>query len=54
MEKQKEALETEKNQVSSLLEKQRKRIEQLETEKEELLSQIKKEKKISQEVLGNF
>ena len=41
-------------QLSSLLEKQKKRTEQLETDNKELLSQMEKEKKISQEVSGNL
>ena len=54
MKKQRELLDTEKKQLSSLLEKQRKRTEQLETEKQELLSQIVKEKETSQELSGNL
>ena len=54
MEKERELLDTEKMQLSSLLEEQKKRTEQLETENKELLSQIEKEKKISQEVSGNL
>ena len=40
--------------LSSLLDKERKRTQHLETDKKELLSQIEKEKKASQEILGNF
>ena len=54
MEKQKELLDTEKKQLSSLLEKQKKKTEQLETENKELLSQIKREKETSQDVSGNL
>ena len=54
MEKQKELLDTEKKQLSSLLEKQKKKTKQLETENKELLSQIKREKETSQEVSGNL
>ena len=54
MEKQKELLDTEKKQLSSLLEKQRKRTEQLETDNKELLSQIEKEKETLQDVSGNL
>ena len=54
MEKQKELLDTEKKQLSSLLKKQKKKIEQLETQNKELLSQIKREKETSQEVSGNL
>ena len=54
MEKERDLLDTEKKQLSSLLEEQKKRTEQLETENKELLSQIEKEKKISQEVSGNL
>ena len=40
--------------LSSLLDKERKRTQHLETDKKELLSQIEEEKKASQEILGNF
>ena len=43
-----QALETEKNESLSLLEKQRKELEQIETEKQELVCQLEQERKTVQ------
>ena len=46
--KQNQALDTEKKESLSLLEKQRKELQQLETEKQELVCQLEKERKAVQ------
>ena len=48
MKKQNQALDTEKNQSLSLLEKQRKELQQLETKKQELVCQLEQERKKGQ------
>ena len=46
--KQKQALETEKENLLSLLEKQRKELQQLKKEKQELVCQLEQERKAVQ------
>ena len=49
-----QTLETEKNEMQSHLDKQRKRSEQLETEKKELHFQLEEERKKLRQVSGNL